>query len=163
MKLSRIIELIRAIGYDAHPYDPMVQEVRANNERREYYTRVVVGIFCTMNIMWIAIAQYAGYFSGMDARVRYILDFASFILATPALFYSGWIFFRGAYFGLKNGLITMDLLISSGASLGYFYSIYAAFTERGETYFESVTMIITFVLIGKFLEIKGKKKCRGFA
>ncbi len=157
VKLSRIIELIRAIGYDAHPYDPMAQEARANNERREYYTRVVVGIFCTMNIMWIAIAQYAGYFSGMDARVRHILDFASFILATPALFYSGWIFFRGAYFGLKNGLITMDLLISSGASLGYFYSIYAALTQRGETYFESVTMIITFVLIGKFLEIKGKK------
>ncbi len=157
IKLSEIIDIIRSIGYDAYPYDPRLQEERANSERREYYTRMVVGIFCTMNIMWIAVAQYAGYFSGMDATVRHILNFASFVLCTPALFYSGWIFYRGAYFGLKHGFVTMDLLVASGATLAYLYSIYAALSGIGETYFESVTMIITFVLIGKFLEVKGKK------
>lgn len=157
IKLSEIIETIRSIGYDAYPYDPRLQEERANTQRRDYYTRLVVGIFCTMNIMWIAVAQYAGYFSGIDPVVRHILNVASFLLCTPALFYSGWVFFRGAYYGLKHGFITMDLLVSSGASLAYLYSIYAALSGVGETYFESVTMIITFVLTGKFLEVKGKK------
>lgn len=155
--LSQIIALIRSIGYDAHPYDPKTQEERAHKARRDYYTRMVVGIFCTMNIMWIAIAQWAGYFSGMDSSMRHILNFASFMLATPALFFSGWIFFRGAYYGLKHGLVGMDLLVASGASMAYFYSIYAAISGAGETYFDSVAMIITFVLMGKFLEIKGKK------
>lgn len=50
----------------------------------------------------------------------------------------------------------MDLLVISGASLAYIYSIYASFKGL-ETYFESVAMIITFVLIGKFLEVRGKK------
>lgn len=121
---------------------------------------MVVGIFCVMNIMWIAVAQYAGYFSGISNEMRNILNFAGFALSTPVLFFSGIIFWRGAWAALKFRTPNMDLLVISGASLAYLYSIYASF-KGGETYFESVAMIITFVLIGKFLEVRGKKKCGG--
>jgi len=158
IKLSQIIEKIRSIGYNAYPYDASLQEERSIKTRNEYYTRILVGVFTTMNIMWLAIAQYAGYFSGIEAGHRNILTIAEFILATPTLFYSGWIFFRGAYFGLKNRFVNMDLLVASGALLAYLYSIYAMITEKGEVYFDSVTMIITFVLVGKYLEVLSKKQ-----
>lgn len=155
--LSEIIEKIRSIGYNAEAYDPKILENINAKERKNYYTRMIVGIFCTMNIMWIAVAQYSGYFLGMEKDIKDILNFAGFCLSTPTLFYSGFIFFRSGYFGLKNGFINMDLLVSTGATLTYIYSIYASLSRSGETYFESVAMIITFVLIGKFLEITTKK------
>ena len=158
IKLSKIIETIRAIGYNAYPYDPAIQEEKAVKLRNEYYSRILVGVFATMNIMWIAIALYTGYFTGMEESKKNILHIAEFILATPTLFYSGSIFFRGAYYGLKNRFINMDLLVSAGASLAYIYSVYAMITKHGEVYFDSVTMIITFVLVGKYLEILSKKK-----
>jgi Cu+-exporting ATPase len=158
IKLSQIIEKIRSIGYNAYPYDASLQEERSIKTRNEYYTRILVGVFTTMNIMWLAIAQYAGYFSGIDAGHKHILTIAEFVLATPTLFYSGWIFFRGAYYGLKNRFVNMDLLVASGALLAYLYSIYAMITKHGEVYFDSVTMIITFVLVGKYLEVLSKKQ-----
>ena len=156
IKISEIIQIIRNIGYDAHAYDPRLQEAYANKEKRDYYIKMVVGIFCVMNIMWIAVAQYAGYFSGISQEMRNILNFAGFALSTPVLFFSGIVFWRGAWAALKFKTPNMDLLVISGASLAYLYSIYASF-KGGETYFESVAMIITFVLIGKFLEVRGKK------
>jgi len=158
IQLSQIIEKIRAIGYNAYPYDPRLQEERAVKTRNDYYTRILVGVFATMNIMWIAIAQYVGYFSGIEDKFKNILNIAEFVLATPTLFYSGWIFFRGAYYGLKNRFVNMDLLVAAGASLSYIYSIYAMVTLRGEVYFDSTTMIITFVLVGKYLEVLSKKR-----
>ena len=157
IRLSKIIETIRSIGYNAYPYDPALQEERANKTKKEYYSRILVAVFGSMNIMWIAIAQYAGYFSGIEQRFKDILNVAEFILATPVLFYSGWVFFRGAYYGYKNRIVNMDTLVASGALLAYIYSIYAMITQRGEVYFDSVAMIITFVLVGKYLEVLSKK------
>lgn len=157
IKLSAIIDMIRAIGYNAYPYDSSLQEERVNKERKAYYLRIVVAIFGSLNIMWIAIAQYAGYFSGMNEQMKTILNFAEWILSTPVLFYSGWFFFKGAYFGIKNKIVNMDILVATGALLTYIYSIYITLLGKGEAYFDSVAMIITFVLIGKFLEVLSKK------
>ncbi|PNV82216.1 MAG: heavy metal translocating P-type ATPase [Sulfurimonas sp.] len=157
VKLSKIIDMIRAIGYDAFAYDAMTQEHHVNKERKSYYLKMAVAIFASMNIMWIAVAQYAGYFSGITQDVKTILNIAEWILSTPVLFYSGWVFFRGAYYGLKEKVVNMDLLVSTGALLTYIYSIYITVMQHGEAYFDSVSMIITFVLIGKFLEVLSKK------
>lgn len=158
IKLSAIIDKIRAIGYDALPYDSKIQEESANRLRRQNYTKMIVGVFATMNIMWIAVALYAGYFSGIEQTHKNILHLAEFILASVTLFYSGSIFYKGAYVGLKNGFVTMDTLVATGSTLTYGYSIYAALTHTGESYFDSVTMIITFVLVGKYLETLSKKQ-----
>lgn len=157
ISLSQIISKIRSVGYDAMIYDPKNLESINAKIRRDYYTRLIVAIFCSMNIMWIAVAQYLGYFLGMEGEVKNILNLAGFALSAPTLFYSGFIFFKGGYFGLKNRIVNMDLLVALGASSTFFYSIYAALTHSGETYFESVTMIVTFILAGKFLEVRAKK------
>ena len=158
LQLSHIIQTIRSIGYNAYPYDPALQEERADATRKTYYTRILVAVFGSMNIMWLGVAHYAGYFSGIEQSFKNILNVAEFVLATPVLFYSGWIFFRGAYYGYKNNIVNMDTLVASGALLAYVYSIYAMITQRGEVYFDSVVMIITFVLVGKYLEVLSKKQ-----
>ncbi len=157
VKLSAIIEMIRAIGYNAFPYDPSSQELSANRQRKDYYLRMAVATFASMNIMWVAVAQYAGYFTGITQDVKTILNVAEWVLATPVLFYSGWVFFKGAYYGMKNRVVNMDILVATGALLTYLYSIYITLNQEGEAYFDSVAMIITFVLFGKFLEVLSKK------
>jgi len=157
LALSEIIKTIRSIGYNAYPYDPKLQEERAISTRKAYYSRILVAVFGAMNIMWLAVAHYAGYFGGIEQSFKNILNVAQFVLATPVLFYSGWIFFKGAYYGYKNHIVNMDTLVSSGALSAYIYSIYAMLTQTGEVYFDSVVMIITFVLVGKYLEVLSKK------
>ncbi|ALV25168.1 cytochrome oxidase maturation protein, cbb3-type [Campylobacter iguaniorum] len=158
IKLIEILNLIKSIGYNPVPYDPNKAEARASAKRREFYAKMLVGVFCTMNIMWVAIALYGGYFSGMSKEIKDILHFAEFVLASPVLFYTGSEFFRSAYVGLKNKTVGMDLSVAAGASIAYIYSVYAMLSRNGEVYFDSVAMIITFVFIGKFLEVISKKK-----
>ncbi len=158
IKLSQIIQIIQSIGYNATPYDPKLQEQKSNAKRNEYNSKLLVGVFATMNIMWIAVAQYTGFFTGMRADIKSILNFAEFVLATPTLFYTGSVYFRGAYYGIKNAFVNMDLLVAAGASLAYIYSIYVMFSGIGEVYFDSVTMIVTFVFAGKYLEVLTQKR-----
>jgi len=157
IKLSEIIDKIRSIGYNAYPYDRSDSEKKATSNKRDYFLRMSIAIFASMNIMMIGVAKYAGFFSGMKEETLQLVHIAEFIFATPVLFYSGWIFFRGAYYGLKNRILNMDFLVSSGATLTYIYSLYVLFGGRGHSYFDSVAMIITFVLVGKYLEVLGKK------
>lgn len=157
ISLSEIIKRIRSIGYNAYAYDANVADEKASASKRDYFIRMMVAVFATMNIMMLSVAKYSGFFTGISQEVKHLIHLGEFILTTPVLFYSGWIFFKGAYFGLKNRILNMDFLVSSGATLTYIYSMYIFFGGAGESYFDSVTMIITFVLVGKYLEVLGKK------
>ena len=157
LKLSEIIQKIRSIGYNAYPYESTKSDEKALKNKREYFIKMMVAVFASMNIMMLGIAKYTGFFTGMAADTKHLVHMGEFILSTPVLFYSGWIFFKGAYYGLKNRIINMDMLVATGATLTYIYSLYVLFSGVGESYFDSVTMIITFVLVGKYLEVLGKK------
>jgi Cu+-exporting ATPase len=155
--LSTVIDTIRSIGYNAYPYDRTKEDVKATKNKKDYFMRMAIAVFASMNIMMIDVAKYAGFFTGMKEETLHLVHIAEFIFSTPVLFYSGWIFFKGAYFGLKNRIVNMDLLVSAGATLTYIYSLYVLFGGAGHSYFDSVAMIITFVLVGKYLEVIGKK------
>lgn len=157
LKLSEIILKIRSIGYNAYAYDSSVADVQASKAKRDYFVRMMVAVIASINIMMLSVAKYAGFFSGISEEVKNMIHIGEFILSTPVLFYSGWIFYKGAYYGLKNRILNMDFLVASGATLTYIYSLFILFGARGESYFDSVSMIITFVLVGKYLEVIGKK------
>ena len=157
LKLSDIILRIRSIGYNAYAYDSSIADVKATKAKRDYFIRMMVAVVGSMNIMMLGVAKYTGFFTGMSEEVKWMVHLGEFLLSTPVLFYSGWVFFKGAYFGLKNRVLNMDFLVSSGATLTYIYSLFILFGARGESYFDSVAMIITFVLVGKYLEVIGKK------
>jgi len=157
ISLSKIIDRIRSIGYNAYPYESSASEKQAKAKNRDYFLRMSVAIFASLNIMMIGVAKYTGFFTGMSDGIVKIVHFAEWIFSTPVLFYSGWIFFRGAYYGLRNKIINMDFLVITGATLTYIYSLTILFGASGHSYFDSVAMIITFVLVGKYLEVLGKK------
>jgi len=156
--LERILTLIASIGYRASAYNPLKIDQKATLLKREFYSKLVVAVACVMNIMALALAKYAGFFSGMQAEFKDILNFAEFILASPVLFYTGSSFYKSAFVALKNKSLNMDTLVISGASLAYVYSLWAMFSRVGEVYFDSVSMIICFVFIGKYLELLSKKQ-----
>lgn len=157
LKLSEIILKIRAIGYNAYAYDSSIADIQATKAKRDYFIRMMVAVIASMNIMMLSVAKYTGFFTGISDEVKNMIHIGEFLLSTPVLFYSGWIFFKGAYFGLKNRIITMDFLVAFGSTLTYTYSLFILFGAKGESYFDSVAMIITFVLVGKYLEVIGKK------
>lgn len=154
ISLSQIIKTIYNLGYSVSIGEAMEQKKK--EEEQLFLIKIIVAIFCSMNIMWIAVAQYSGYFQGIAKEYSILLNSASFLLCTPVVFFSGSIFYISALKGLKAKRVGMDLLVFSGSLLTYLYSIYASFSLH-ETYFESASMILTFVLLGKFLENKARE------
>ena len=157
IKLSEIILKIRSIGYNAYAYDSSVADAQASKAKREYFIRMMVAVIGSMNIMMLSVAKYTGFFTGITEEVKNMIHIGEFLLSTPVLFYSGWVFYKGAYYGLKNKMITMDFLVATGSTATYIYSLFILFGAKGDSYFDSVAMIITFVLVGKYLEVIGKK------
>lgn len=156
--LSDIIGTIRSIGYQAEPYDPTVSEQGRSQVDRELLSRLGVAAFGAANVMFIAVALYAGYFQGMEAEAKLYFHWASLLLATPVILYSGGLFLRGAYNGLRMGRLTMDLPIALGAWVTYGYSLVVTVRGVGEIYFDSVTMFIFVLLTGRYFESTARGK-----
>ncbi|OPY26401.1 MAG: putative copper-exporting P-type ATPase A [Methanocella sp. PtaU1.Bin125] len=92
------------------------------------------------------------------------IDFIAFILATPVQFWIGWRFYKGAWAALKHGSADMNVLIAVGTSAAYFYSVVATLAphlvmvggQMPATYFDTSTMIIALILLGRLLEARAK-------
>ncbi len=154
--LEEILNLIIAIGYDPKPFNAIKNA--KNSLSREHYARLIVALACSMNIMWVAIAVYSGYFEGLSAGAKKILHFAEFVLASPPVFYTASVFYRSAISSLKLRQINMDVNVSLGILSVYFYSVYAMLSGLPEVYFDSACMLVTFIFAGKFLQTKATQK-----
>lgn len=85
------------------------------------------------------------------------LNWVLFALATPVQFYVGRSYYVNAWKALKNGSANMDVLVSLGTSVAYFFSILVMLgIFPGMVYFETAATIITLVRLGKYLETKAK-------
>ena len=154
--LEDILNLIIAIGYDPKPFNAI--KSAKNSLSREYYARLIVALACSMNIMWVAIAVYSGYFEGLSLGAKKILHFAEFVLASPPVFYTASVFYRSALSSLKLRQISMDVNVSLGILSVYFYSVYAMLSGAEQVYFDSACMLVTFIFTGKFLQTKATQK-----
>ncbi|EMG80683.1 heavy metal translocating P-type ATPase [Helicobacter pylori] len=162
---KEIIQKIESLGYGAKIYNAQNYTLKAQKEQRSYLLTLSVGFFATMNLMFIAIAKYAsygsasyggaGYGSGMDKLMQRNLDLVSLFLSLLVLVVVGRFFIKGAFYGLKNGVLGMDLSVSFGALSAFVYSIYAMLVSQ-ETYFEASSTILTLVFGSKFLELKAR-------
>ena len=79
-----------------------------------------------------------------------------FFLAVANYLISGSFFLIGAYKSLKNKSTNMDVLVALGTTTALIYSILTTFIISGNTFYEAMSMIITFLLVGKYLEHKTK-------
>ncbi|EMH17834.1 heavy metal translocating P-type ATPase [Helicobacter pylori] len=152
---KEIIQKIESLGYGAKIYNVQNYTLKAQKEQRSYLLTLSVGFFATMNLMFIAIAKYASYGSGMDKLMQRNLDLVSLFLSLLVLVVVGRFFIKGAFYGLKNGVLGMDLSVSFGALSAFVYSIYAMLVSQ-ETYFEASSTILTLVFGSKFLELKAR-------
>ncbi len=80
----------------------------------------------------------------------------SFLLATPAVLYGGWMFYVGAWRGLKNRTLNMAVLITLSVLAGYFFSVAATFLFKGEVFYEAAVLLLTFVLFGHWMEMRAR-------
>ncbi len=95
--------------------------------------------------------------AGMAAEPYWWFNWLLFALATPVQFYVGWQYYVGAYKALRNGAANMDVLIAMGSSAAYLYSLPVLFGWlSGHVYFETAAVIITLIIVGKFLEARAK-------
>ncbi len=162
---KKIVQKIESLGYGAKIYNAKNYALKAQKEQRSYLLTLSVGFFATMNLMFIAIAKYASYGSasyggasyatGMDKLMQRNLDLVSLFLSLLVLVVVGRFFIKGAFYGLKNGVLGMDLSVSFGALSAFVYSVYAMLVSQ-ETYFEASSTILTLVFGSKFLELKAR-------
>ena len=152
-----LFSVIARLGYSPRPYSADQSEKEARRERDDLLLRFGTALFLTMQLMAYSYALYAGYFQGMGEGMKQFLQYVSLLVTTPVVFYSGWPFIVGAWRSLKTAAPGMDLLIAMGALSAWLYSVWALFNGQ-ETYFESAAMIVTFVLIGRLLELSVRRR-----
>lgn len=157
LALSQILQTLANIGYAAVPYETDLAESTLAQRNRGLLYRMAFAGFAAMNMMWIAIALYAG---ANEGGFRTWFHWIGFAIASPTLFYAGFPFLRNALLGLRHGHLTMDLPISIGALVTYFYSTYVMFSgsQIGDVYFDTVVNFLFVILIGRYLEAMSKRE-----
>ena len=83
-------------------------------------------------------------------------EILSFLLATPAVLYGGWVFYIGAWRGLKNRTLNMAVLVSLSVLAGYIFSVAATFLFEGEVFYEAAALLLAFVLFGHWMEMRAR-------
>src|SRR5262249_24336076 len=85
------------------------------------------------------------------------INWLLFILATPVVFWTGWIFLSGAASALRHRTLDMSVLIAVSVLTAYIFSVYLTFTGDRETFYDAAAMLVTFVLFGHWLEMRARK------
>ena len=159
VKLSHILEAIRAIGYDAYPYDPRRQDALEQRERRSALWRLFVAGFGAMQVMMYAFPAYLDAGEGtLSAANEQLMRWASLALTLPVILFSCRPFFAAAWSELRRRRIGLDTPISLGLAAGFGASAWATFSGRGEVYFDSITMLVFLLLGARFVEASARRR-----
>lgn len=149
--LERILQRIRRVGYVPKPYSESEGLRVRRAESRDLLIRFGTAAFLSSQLMLYSIALYAGYFRGIDEGTKRTLQVIALCLTIPVVFYAGMPIIRGTLRGFKHGRFNMDSLIAIGSSSAFLYSLYGMLMGA-EVYFDTAAMIVTLVLLGRFLE-----------
>src|SRR3989344_4013986 len=154
---GKIIKIVSGLGYSARPitgetnpeYENQKKQAEIKKLRNIFIFSLIFAfpaLMIGMVLMWF----------GVDVPYK---NFILFLLATPVQFIVGWDIYKSAFGALKNKSANMDSLIAIGTSAAYFYSLYIImFNPMGDQYFEAAAVLITFVILGRYLEAIAKGK-----
>jgi Cu+-exporting ATPase len=118
--------------------------------------RLWVGLLFTVPLFALAMARDFDLIPHAIGHATWF-DWMLFALATPVQFYVGWQYYVGAFKALRSGSANMDVLIAMGSSAAFFYSLAVLiFGLPGHVYFETAAVIVTLIVLGKFLEARAK-------
>ena len=156
-----VLRKLDRLGYHARLLsDPRDQ--KAEKQQEGLLIQLLVAYAFGMQVMLLYLVQLyhryaAGEFNQPDVRN---LQYLAWALATPVLFVGGWSFLQGAWRALVARTASMDTLVALGTLSAYGYSVYVTLTGSGQAYFDSVAMITTFVMLGRYLERIGGQQAR---
>ena len=149
--LATLAGRIAALGYRPRPL------TEAEKPDRDLAVRLGVAAFAAMNIMLLAASVYAGWWGEMEPRYSALFHWTQLVLATPVALWCAEPFFRGAWVGLRNRRLHMDLPIALGISILYLHGAIATLLGR-DAYLDSLAMLVALLLAGRLLEARGRRR-----
>ncbi|KAA5805362.1 cadmium-translocating P-type ATPase [Alkalicaulis satelles] len=150
---EHIVRAIEALGYGARPYLPETAADAAVQEEKALLRAMAVAGFATANVMLLSIAVWSGA-GEMAQSTRTLLHWISGAIALPAVAYSARPFFMSALRALKARRVNMDVPISLGVTLACALSVYETAIGHGDAYFDAAVMLLFFLLIGRYLDMR---------
>ncbi|XP_020216335.1 probable copper-transporting ATPase HMA5 [Cajanus cajan] len=152
-----------------YPTQEGQRDSHRRHETRRYYKSFLWSLLFTIpvfltSMVFMYVPPVKNLLEAKIVNMLTVGEVARWVLATPVQFVLGWRFYYGSYKALRRGSANMDVLIALGTNAAYFYSVYSvvrAATSRdleGNDFFETSAMLISFILLGKYLEILAKGK-----
>lgn len=153
----RISEAVSSLGYGVAPLDTSTDDDAHKKEEQSLLLAMGVAGFATANIMLLSVSVWGGH-GEMGEATRQGLHALSGVIALPTLIYSGRPFFKSAWNVLKKKRTNMDVPISLALILAF--SVSVAETIRGgeHAYFDAACMLLFFLLIGRFLDARVRRR-----
>ncbi|AFH48432.1 Cation transport ATPase [Ignavibacterium album JCM 16511] len=153
LSLKELVKLLASIGYEPQISLDSVESKKEKHPNRQLYYKIGIAGFAFGNIMLFSFPEY---FS-IDITETFLKKFFSYlnlILALPVFFYSASDYFISAFKGLRKKVINIDVPISLGILVLFIRSAYEILFSVGPGYFDSMTGLVFFLLIGKILQEK---------
>ncbi len=165
IQVSDIIKVIEGLGYGAEKAEDINKDTEKEQREKEIRALKFSLIVSVVLSAPMVLAMILGMLN-LDSPVVSLLhnQYFQLIIATPVQFIIGFRFYKHAYYALKSKSANMDVLIAMGTSAAYFFSLYNVFFEEvhkgmmKDLYFEAAAVIITLILLGKYLEAVAKGK-----
>ncbi len=153
-------EAVRKLGYKVAPYD--AGSLSASHERagRELLRSLAIAGFASANVMMLAWAVWAGQAQGMPQGTQAFFNWLSALVAVPALVLAGRPFFRSAFGALRAGRTNIDVPIVAALILATAISLIELMRQGAHVYFDSATMLLFVLLIGRYLDFRVRARSR---
>jgi P-type Cu2+ transporter len=157
------IDRLAELGYKAYPFEKAGAEASEAEQSRFLLRCLGVAAFATMNVMMLSIPVWSGNVSDMLPEQRDFFHWLSALIALPAAAYAGQPFFRSAWRALSAKSTNMDVPISIGVILALGMSVVETINHAEHAYFDAAIMLLTFLLVGRFLDQNMRRRTRAVA
>jgi P-type Cu2+ transporter len=138
-------------GMDHDMSDPKVARAMELDMRRRFLIALV------LSVPVFALSPVAVNFFGVElVGSETARNWLMLVLATPVVWYPGWVFIGGAYTSLRERALNMSVLVAVGVLAAWGFSVLIT-VIGGETFFEAAVLLVTFVLFGHWMEMKARR------
>jgi len=163
VSVEELVARIEQLGYGATPFDPSLLGRSAAETRsaRDALVRVLVAAFLAGNVMLIAFGLYFGENGSMDPTTRRVLRWLAIALTTPSVVWCALPFWRGAFAGLRQRTLTMDIPVVLGISVAFTVHILGTLAETPQLFVDSAATIVFLILLGRALERGARARASG--
>jgi Cu+-exporting ATPase len=153
VSLKTIVNLISSIGYE--PYISLENyETKKSTIDRSLTYKLGVAFFCFGNIMLLSFPEYFEVSEYWLDHYRGFFRWLIFTLSLPSFFYSASGYYVSAYKSIKSGMLNIDIPIALGIVIFFIRSTFDIVMNYGSGFFDSLTGLIFFMLLGKMFQIK---------